>query len=207
MSTHLILASLSQGDQIQLVSSILIIVMLIAGLMSRRRHANQPILKYALYWVLIIGVGVFLYSFKSEYEAVKERFLTALIPSRAVDTGGVITIKKSSNGHFIIDSLVNGKPVKFLVDTGASSVVLSLEDAKSVGMDINSLSFNRVVQTASGTGKVADTRATITIGEFVLEDFPMYVNSAPDNVSLLGMSLISRFKSFEVDGDTLILRY
>jgi aspartyl protease family protein len=202
-----VLANFERSDNIQIVSSVIVIAMLVASLLSRKHHSNQPLLKYAFYWLLIICVGIFLYSFKDGYENIKERFMTALIPSRAVDTGGEITIKKSVNGHFLVDAFVNDKPVKFLIDTGASSVVLSLEDAKKVGVDIENLSFNRIVQTASGQGKVANTQVNIKIGDFVVEDLPVLVNSAPENVSLLGMSLINRFKSFEVNGDTLIFRY
>ncbi len=151
-----VLANFERSDNIQIVSSVIVIAMLVASLLSRKHHSNQPLLKYAFYWLLIICVGIFLYSFKDGYENIKERFMTALIPSRAVDTGGEITIKKSVNGHFLVDAFVNDKPVKFLIDTGASSVVLSLEDAKKVGVDIENLSFNRIVQTASGQGKVAN---------------------------------------------------
>lgn len=202
-----VLANFERSDNIQIVTSVIVIGMLVASLLTHRRHSNQPILKYAFYWFLIICAGLFLYSFKDGYEDVKERFMTVLMPSKAIDTGGEITIKKSVNGHFMIDAFVNDKPVRFLVDTGASSVVLSLEDAKKVGIDIESLNFNRIVQTASGEGKVANTQVSIKIGDFIVDDFPVLVNSAPENVSLLGMSLINRFKSFEVNGDTLIFRY
>jgi len=186
MSTQSLLLNFTQSESIQFVSSLIILVALLTGLLARRKHTNYPIAKYAIYWLLIAISLIFLYSFKGEFTSVKNRFVSALIPSRAIDNNGVITIKQSSNDHFMIDVLVNDKPIVFMVDTGATSVVLSLDDARNAGIDISKLNFYREVFTANGTVKVAEAKVNIKIGGFELQNFSVLVNPSDASDSLLG---------------------
>jgi aspartyl protease family protein len=207
MSTQSLLLNFTQSESIQFVSSLIILVALLTGLIVRRKHTNYPILKYAIYWLLIAISLIFLYSFKGEFTSVKNRFISALIPSRAIDNNGLLTIKQSSNNHFMIDVLVNDKPIVFMVDTGATSVVLSLDDAKNAGIDISKLNFYREVFTANGTVKVADAKVDIKIGGFELQNFSVLVNPSDATDSLLGMSLLNKFESISFKDDTMMLVY
>ncbi|MDF3048098.1 MAG: hypothetical protein K0R73_1216 [Candidatus Midichloriaceae bacterium] len=207
MSTQSLLLNFTQSESIQFVSSLIILVTLLTGLIARRKHTNYPIVKYAIYWLIIAISLIFLYSFKGEFTSIKNRFISALIPSRAIDNNGVLTIKQSNNNHFMIDVLINGKPIVFMVDTGATSVVLSLDDAKNAGIDVNKLNFYREVFTASGSVKVAEANVDIKIGGFELKDFSVLINPSEGTDSLLGMSLLSKFESISFKNDTMMLVY
>lgn len=207
MSTQSLLLSFTQSQNIQIVASVFILSMLVVSLILGRRHQNQPLLKYAVYWVIIIMAMVFLYSFKDDYNSIKHRFISALIPSTVIEKNGVITIKRSNNGHFMIEASVNGAYTVFLIDTGATSVVLSLGDARQAGIDVSKLSFHQEVMTANGISRVAETKVDIKIGEFEVNDFTVLINSNDSTESLLGMSLINRFKSISVQSDSMSLAY
>ena len=101
-------------------------------------------------------------------------------------------------GHVVLTASVNGAPVRFLVDTGASTVALSAADARAVGVNPSALVFDRTTTTANGLVRVAPIiLREIRIEQLSIENVPAVVD---DNLngSLLGMSFLSRLKSFEM---------
>jgi aspartyl protease family protein len=128
-------------------------------------------------------------------------------PSANVDLGsGVITLDRSSDGHFYADVQVNGMPINFMIDTGASSIALTREDAQRAGVAL-SPGMDEVV----GSGASGDVK-----GQFVTLD---RVNLGIKEVrgaqaavlyggdqSLLGQSFLSQFGSVAIEGDKMILR-
>jgi aspartyl protease family protein len=102
---------------------------------------------------------------------------------------------------------VNGQPVRFLVDTGASDIVLSPADAQRLGLDPASLSFTKPVETANGIGLGASySAADVSVGSIRLSNVPMSVNKAPMSSSLLGMAFFNRLQSFRFEGNKLYLK-
>jgi aspartyl protease family protein len=102
---------------------------------------------------------------------------------------------------------INDIPIRFLVDTGASSTVLTLADAGRSGLDTAALEFDRPVQTANGMAFYARaTLPSLEIGPFRLSAVPIGVMPADTlSISLLGMSTINRFSSWRVEGDRMVL--
>jgi aspartyl protease family protein len=105
----------------------------------------------------------------------------------------------------VLDAAINGVPVLMLVDTGASLVTLTPADARSAGINPASLAFSAHVQTANGTARMAPvTLREIRIGQLSLYDVPAAVLEHL-NVSLLGMSFLSRLQGYEMrDGKLTI---
>ena len=102
---------------------------------------------------------------------------------------------------------VNGVPVQFLVDTGASVVTLSRDDAERAGLNPEGLSFSQRFNTANGTAFGAPVRIQrLSIGGIVLNDVRGAVMESGLTGSLLGMSFLERLSSYAVEGDTLTLR-
>jgi aspartyl protease family protein len=119
-----------------------------------------------------------------------------------------VVIEADRGGHFLMEMAVNGAPVLFLVDTGASAVVLSSDDARRVGLDPRRLTYSQRFQTANGVVRAAPvTLREVRVGQFSVYDLPASVNEAPLAVSLLGMSFLSRLAGYEVRGDRLVLRW
>lgn len=196
---------MSEGNQIQFLSSIIILAILISGLLSRKRHANTPILKYALIWFAIIGSIIVIYGLTDGFDAVKNRLRLTIMPSEAVIEGQEIKIARSQDGHFYLNAKVNNASIRFLIDTGATFSVLSLDDAKSAGIDTASLKYIHKVNTASGTELFASTRIDIDINGYVLKQIPIMVNPSKSDVSVLGMSFLDSFNSVTLKGGNLVL--
>jgi aspartyl protease family protein len=117
-------------------------------------------------------------------------------------------LKAGQNGHFIVKAEINGRNVKVMVDTGASAVALSYEDAKDIGLHPGNLDYNIPVSTANGMVKAAGVNLDkVEIDGVRVSDVQGLV--MPDGAmrgSLLGMSFLSKLKSFKVEDGVLYLK-
>jgi clan AA aspartic protease (TIGR02281 family) len=121
-----------------------------------------------------------------------------------------LTLRAQGGGHFlhhfVLTAEVDGTPVRFLVDTGASFVTLSLADADAVGIRRSDLVFDHRLQTADGRIPAALVRLhDITVGDLSVEGVAAAVGDIKPSV--LGMNFLNRLKRFEIDGDTLTLEW
>ncbi len=122
--------------------------------------------------------------------------------------GSEMAIPMASNGHFMVDADVNSQSVQFVVDTGATSIVLSPDAAAAAGIRPGRDQFTVKAQTANGIVPLAPVRLReIRLGSFVAYDIQAMVNGTPMDVSLLGMSFLQRLQSYEVAGGKLHLRW
>jgi aspartyl protease family protein len=178
-----------------------------ASLLSMRLKLGQAV-RYLAIWGVVAGVLSLGYVYRDDAMDAFYRVRSALIPAYATQTGpNTVVLTESEGGGYQVMGQVNGQPVTFVVDTGASDVVLSPADAQRLGIDPAGLRFNRHYETANGAGLGADWRAdSLAIGPIRLSDAPISINQAPMSRSLLGMSFLRRLKSFEFKGDQLILR-
>ena len=112
---------------------------------------------------------------------------------------GAILIPKQADGHFHVTLNVNGIEIPFLIDTGATTVILSQKDAQKLGFDPNKLAFWDSANTANGEVKLAQVRlATVALERHVDRNIAAYVNAGKLPVSLLGMSYLSKFSRLEI---------
>jgi len=112
---------------------------------------------------------------------------------------GAILIPKQADGHFHVTLNVNGIKIPFLIDTGATTVILSQKDAQKLGFDTNKLAFWDSANTANGEVKLAPVRlATVAMERHVDRNIAAYVNAGKLSVSLLGMSYLSKFSRLEI---------
>ncbi len=183
----------------------LIIILIFGGAAAFwSRSSLWRLAKVAGLWIAIIaGVTVF-YLYRSD---LGERFMSSVDPAGVINTEEGHIVHRAKDGHFWLRAEMNGVPVLFMVDTGASHVVLSPEDAKRIGLNPSILNFNRRAETANGPVQFA--KATVTsmrLGETEFFDLPVTVNGADMQGSLLGMAVLQKFASVEFRGDKLILR-
>ena len=188
------------------------LLILVGGGLRVYRNRLPQALRQAAIWIIIFLVMVTIYAYRGPLLRFAGPVLSELNPDRAVvvtdpDGNRTLTVARSSNGHFYVKASVEGMPIRFLIDTGATGTVLSERDAVRVGIAVDTLTFNRPVQTANGLVFEARTRiGRLEIGPFALRNVSVGVlRDSQLNTSLLGMNVLSRFASFQVEGDRLIL--
>lgn len=120
---------------------------------------------------------------------------------------GEASIAKSPDGHFWADAQVDGRPVHFLVDTGASAVALTAEDARTLGIDPTTLTYSYTVMTANGPARAAQVKlGLVSVGRAEVADVQAFVIDKGLETSLLGMTYLGRLAKFEATQDALVLR-
>ncbi|MCU0907340.1 MAG: TIGR02281 family clan AA aspartic protease [Rhodobacteraceae bacterium] len=130
-----------------------------------------------------------------------------LLPGQAMVTGsGRIEVPRSFDGHYHLTVEINGAPVDVMVDTGATDLVLTMQDAKAAGIDIGSLRFSEQAMTANGLVATAPVRiASVRLGDIEQRDVRASINGGEMSGSLLGMSYLERFGRIEISGGRLVL--
>lgn len=192
-----------------LIQTVAVLALVSSSLLFVRQFKIKETVRNILLWVGVAGVLLIGFSFQEELFALGRRLRAELIPGYPTQTAAnEMVITANEGGGFHVYGAVNGVPIRFLVDTGASSIVLSPADAKKLGIDLTALNFNRAYETANGIGYGASTIVDeLTIGHIHLTRVPVSINGAPMSSSLLGMTFLNRMKSFSITGRKLVLRY
>ena len=179
-----------------------------------RGRWGRAVLHGALW--LCLGVALIgAYAYRDDVKSFSARIAGEVLPpgqAVSVETGDAgeraVRLRKRPDGHFVARVDVQGSTLGFLVDTGASTVVLKPADAEKAGIDVNALAYTVAVETANGTAYAAPVRLrSITIGPIEVLDVEALV-AKPGSLkeNLLGMSFLKRLRSYEVSGDFLTLR-
>lgn len=187
-------------DQARLFYLVLLLVGLLAFLIVGQGHRLGRSLRDLAIWLLILAMVVIAYSFR-------DTLRMAVMPGAArLVEGGAVELRRGSDGHFHAVLDVNGHPLRFVVDTGASGIVLSRSDAAAVGIDPDALTFSGRALTANGSVATAPVRlAEVRFAEFTDRDVAAQVNGGALDQSLLGMEYLDRFARIEIEGDRMRL--
>ncbi|WP_010297656.1 retropepsin-like aspartic protease family protein [Candidatus Odyssella thessalonicensis] len=199
--------ALTSSDSIaDIIWCVVILGALIPSLASQMGASQAA--KYATIWGSIFIVFLIGYSFREDLHGVSDRIKSNLFPYAAVQTGNAhISFTKAVDGHFYIEAEINHTPVLFMVDTGATRTTLTLADAKRLGVDVENLSYNEPIHTASGMDFVATTQLTdIKVGDLTLMGISASVSKNLKGHSLLGMNFLKKLKGFTVEGNRLTLQ-
>ncbi|KAF0674935.1 aspartyl protease family protein [Profundibacterium mesophilum KAUST100406-0324] len=176
-----------------LLGGALVFYTVIAG---RRRLGEMT--RQALLWVMIF-VGVIALA------GLWPGLRGTLLPQQSI-VGGVVEVPQGPGGHYRLTLGLNGTPVDFIVDTGASDIVLSRDDAERIGFDPDRLSYLGRAETANGSVPLAMVMLDeVRLGEMVDTNVRASVNGSPMNGSLLGMSYLSRFGRIQIENGRLTL--
>ena len=142
-----------------------------------------------------------------------ERGASALVATALRDapapaaSGSPAAIAKGRDGHYWAEAEVNGRQIRFLVDTGASAVALTLNDARRLGIQTDQLDYSQTVLTAAGQTRAAAVQlGAVSIAGARVEDVDALVIAEGLDTSLLGMSYLGRLSRFEATPTTLVLR-
>lgn len=120
---------------------------------------------------------------------------------------GDVQLMRHDDGFFYADARINGHPIRLLVDTGASALILPASEARRLGIDTRTLDYDGRIQTSAGQMPMA--RATVdrlTVAGQTFEDVPAMILPRGDHVGLMGQAVLARFRSVSIEGDMLALR-
>jgi len=201
-------ASLSEADYASLAVKILLLVVVGSVVLSLFRERFGAAVQSALIWVviaLLLAVG---YTYRFELQEVSDRVLAELVPGHVAARGHEVLVARSSGGGFTVAAQINDVRVAMALDTGASSVVLTHEAAKAIGLPLEVLTYTVNVETANGRARAAPvTLDRMAVGGIVEHAVPALVAQPGQlHTSLLGMSFLNRLESLEVHGDQLLMR-
>lgn len=209
------IAGIPREDFVQLTALLALLIFLASGLGRFTRGTIGEAVRALGAWFAFGLVLVVLYAYRAELSAVGDRVVEEFRPGNAETisagdngSGAVVKVRRASDGHFVARARVNGRTVRMIVDTGASTVVLRSEDARRAGVNVKQLNYSVPVQTANGRAYAARVRLDrVSIGRLTLENVDALV-TRPGALhrSLLGMSFLSRLRSYEFSGNQLIMR-
>ena len=167
-------------------------------LLSQRRHIGRMVRHLTLWILIFIGVMASI----GLWEDLRPR----IAPTQIIAGDGIIEVERGTSGHYSVRADVNGSEIDFLVDTGASNIVLSRRDALAAGFDVDNLIFTGRAQTANGIVKTAPVHIdTLYFGGIEEQNIKAYVTDGELFGSLLGMDYLSRFEKIEIQRGKLIL--
>ncbi|NOD75182.1 MULTISPECIES: TIGR02281 family clan AA aspartic protease [unclassified Ruegeria] len=184
----------------QLVYLVILGTVLVFWFISYNRQSLNKTLQQVMAWVFIF-VGVI--AIIGLWEDIRSTVSPA--PQMTV-TGETIEVPRAYDGHYYLPVLVNGEPINFLVDTGASQIVLSAQDAKRAGIDPDQLNYFGRALTANGEVRTAPVRLeTLTVGPITDQNVSAWVNEGELHKSLLGMDYLHRFSNIQFANGRMIL--
>jgi aspartyl protease family protein len=202
------LGPLSTQDFSSLVYKIALLVFVGGAALTLFRERLTHALTAMLLWVVLGLLLVIGYSYRFELRDVADRVMAELVPGHVIARGRNVEVARTSTGDFAVTAQVNGASIAMVLDTGATSVVLTREDAKAAGLPLEILAYTTNIDTANGRTRAAPvTLDRVAIGGLVERSIEALVAQPGQlKVSLLGMSFLNRLQSWEVRGDRLLLR-
>jgi aspartyl protease family protein len=199
---------LSVGDFGSLVYKIALLVFIGSTVLIMFRERFAQALFAAALWVALALVLVVGYTYRFELRDVADRVMAEVIPGHVITRGRTVEVARTVNGDFDVSAQINGARIAMVLDTGASSVVLTRDDAKAAGLPLEVLAYTTNIDTANGRTHAAQvTLDRVGIGGLVEHSVAALVAQPGQlKTSLLGMSFLNRLQSWEVRGDRLVLR-
>jgi aspartyl protease family protein len=191
---------MSDFDTARLLYLVLLGGAIVLWFFAQNRASWGKVTQQAIIWALIfVGVIAAVGLWGDIRQTVR--------PGQAVVAeSGRIELPRAADGHYYLTAQVNGAPVEFVVDTGATQIVLSETDAAAAGIDTGRLSFIGRAYTANGEVRTAPVQLDrIEIGPITDRGVRAVVNGGEMNQSLLGMTYLRRYRSVEITGGKLVL--
>ena len=193
---------MNEDQGLNLLYLVLLLVFVGSALASRRLPLGKT-MKMALAWVVIFGAAFVIFSFRSEFMSIGSRLKAEAIGA-PIQAGEELRIPMADDGHFWVEGSVNGHPVPFLVDSGASVTTISRETADTAGIETGMRVA--LVDTANGTVQMRPARAdAFSVGQIQRSDFAVQVNDH-DDANVLGMNFLSSLGGWRVEGHYLVLQ-
>ena len=193
------------GSQALNLIYLFIILIAVASAFTIRRVRVGQTLKMVLAWVLIFAALFAVFALRDDFRALGNRLWAAITGNDNQEVqGGELRIAMAEDGHFYADGQINGRPVRFLIDSGATVTTIGPDTARDAG--VQATGERTMVDTANGIAQVDRGRAgRLTVGPIERQDFPMFI-AREDATNVIGMNFLSSLSGWSVQGRTLVLR-
>jgi aspartyl protease family protein len=192
-------------DGPSLIWGVVCILLLVSSIAVRRLPLGY-VAKAGLAWIAIFAALFAIFSFRFEFIGIWER-----VKADISGTGGqsvsseAIELRRQDDGHYWLMVGINGKPVRFMVDSGATMTAINATTAKEVGVDADG--YPIILSTANGrlAAKRANVRS-LTVGPHRIENHPVVVSERFGDVNLLGMNFLNSMQSWRVEANKMVLQ-
>lgn len=193
-------------DTANLIYGLLLLVLVGSALISRSLPIGQTI-KMALGWVGIFALLFLVISFRPEMKLIWQRVTGELgLASAPEIQGAALTLNQDDDGHFWANAMVNGRSVRFMIDSGATYTAISTQTANSAGIETDALGMKVPISTANGMVQAErGTIRTLEIGSLAMQDHRVLIASEFGDTNVLGMNFLSRLESWRVEGSQMVL--
>lgn len=187
------------ADTLASVGYLTILLIAIGGwFMASNRPSIGKSLQIALVWGMIFMAAMAIYGMWSD--------ITRSYVAQVTSEDETITLPRARDGHYYATVKINGVNINFLVDTGATDLVLSRADADKIGLDVAELPFLGSAYTANGTVPIAYTLLReVRLGPYLDRSVSASINGGEMDKSLLGMSYLGKYDRIEILNDRLVL--
>jgi aspartyl protease family protein len=187
-------------DQIMQLTYLVLLAAAIGGsaIVAGRNNMGKMAQQAAIWALIFVGViGAY---------GLWEDITNDVNPRQAILSESTIAVPRRNDGHYHLTLDVNGTAIDFVIDTGASQVVLSQRDAARIGIDANSLNYSGAASTANGVVRTAPVALDqVTLGDITDRNVPAVVNGGDMDNSLLGMTYLGLYSRIEISNGELVL--
>ncbi|EJF88739.1 TIGR02281 family clan AA aspartic protease [Bartonella tamiae Th307] len=199
------------SDQITSLSYYGIVGLIVASGLLGSGIKLSHMIRNLIIWCSIIFALMFFYNSRYEIQDIANQLTVGIIPGSPLtqynESGIRVSLQRSLNGHFATQAILNGKNIRFTVDTGASTIVLRFEDAITAGINVKNLHFSVPIKTANGNTYAALTIIdSLNIGGIKRTNVSALISQKGRlSTNLLGMSFLNSLSGYSVRGDRLIM--
>jgi aspartyl protease family protein len=194
-------------DGPSLIWGIVCVILLISSLAARRLPMAY-VGKAALAWVAIFAALFAIFSFRFEFISIWERVKADISGTSGQTVNSeVIELRRQDDGHYWLQAEVNGNPVRFMIDSGATITAINAQTATDTGVDVDSNGYPMILDTANG--RVAAKRGyvkKIEIGSHTIVDHKVVVSENFGDTNVLGMNFLDSMKSWKVERNMMVLQ-
>jgi aspartyl protease family protein len=201
-------AGLDDHQQISLLYRLGLLILVGSALARMFRGRYGEVARMTLIWVGIVVALAVGYTYRAELRDAANRVMAELVPGHAAARGRTVELARTAAGDFHVSTQVNGARVPMVLDTGASTVMLTREAAVAAGLPVEMIKYSVNIETANGrTYAAAAIIDRIAVGGIVERGVTALI-AQPGTLktSLLGMSFLARLEGFEVRGDKVVMR-
>ena len=191
------------GDDIANLIYLSVLILVIGGYFIAASRTNLPkMMQQGAIWLFIFIGAITVAGLWSEMST------TSFSRQSVVQTDGstIVSAPRDRDGHYYLSLTINDAPIRFVVDTGATDLVLTKEDAARVGLDPQQLAYLSIANTANGQVRLARVRLdSVQLGDITDRGVRAVVNEGEMHESLLGMTYLQKFGRIQIEGNRLTL--